>query len=111
LNYQPVNGGFFFMQDLSKLISKWPSAYVARSEVARFSGGLFQPGTLANLDSKGEGPEGRIRIGRKVAYEIHSLVRWMEKRNRVDSQAVMAQVRSKRRGQDSLDHRRETARR
>lgn len=66
--------------DLSKLISKWPSAYVARSEVGRFSGGLISPGTLANLDCKGEGPEGRIRVGKKVAYEVHALVRWLEGR-------------------------------
>ena len=29
-------------QNLSKLIEKWPSAYVARSEIARFTGGLMQ---------------------------------------------------------------------
>ncbi len=83
-------------QNLSKLIEKWPSAYVVRSEVARFTGGMIQPGTLANLDSKGLGPEGKIRIARKVAYEVHSLVRWLERRNPVDAGGAMAAARNKR---------------
>jgi hypothetical protein len=66
--------------DLSKLIQKWPSAYVARSQVSRFTGGLISPGTLANLDCKGLGPDGRVRVGKKVAYEVHALVRWLEER-------------------------------
>jgi len=83
--------------NLSKLIEKWPSAYVARSEVARFTGGMIQPGTLANLDSKGLGPEGKIRVARKVAYEVRAFVKWLERRNPVD--AGMAAARRKKRNQ------------
>jgi hypothetical protein len=86
-------------QNLSKLIEKWPSAYVVRSEVARFTGGMIQPGTLANLDSQGLGPEGKIRVARKVAYEVLSLVRWLEGRNPVDTGGPMATARKKKRNQ------------
>ncbi len=66
--------------DLSILLKNWPSPYVARSKVAKFSGDILNAGTLANLDSKGKGPKGRIRIGKKVAYPASSLVAWMEER-------------------------------
>ena len=83
--------------NLSKLIEKWPSAYVVRSEVAKFTGGMIQPGTLANLDSQGQGPEGKIRVARKVAYEVHAFVKWLERRNPVDAAGPMAAARNKKR--------------
>ena len=87
-------------QDLSRLVEKWPSAYVARPEIARFTGGLMQAGTMANLDSKGMGPEGKIRVGRKVAYEVHSLVAWLEGRNPVDAGGAMVTARKKKRNRN-----------
>jgi hypothetical protein len=69
--------------NLSDLADKWPSPYVARNEVAKFSGGILTPKYLANLDSAGKGPAGRIRIGRKIAYPTTSLVRWLESRSQL----------------------------
>jgi len=65
---------------LSGLAAKWPSAFVARREVGRFSGGILHPRTLANLDSLGIGPK-RIKIGKTVAYPVEDLVLWMEARS------------------------------
>ena len=65
--------------DLNKLAEKWPSAVVAREKVSDFSGGILHPRRMANLDSLGEGPE-RIRVGRKIAYPVKSLVAWMQTR-------------------------------
>ena len=56
---------------LSTMAAKWPSAFVARSEVERFSGGIVKPSYLANLDCLGKGPAGRIRIGRRYDLEIN----------------------------------------
>ena len=65
----------------ANLAEKWPSTYVARGEVGKFSGGILHPRSMANLDCLGKGPEGRIHIGKKkVAYPVQSLIRWMEKR-------------------------------
>jgi len=83
-------------QNLSKLIGKWPSAYVVRSEVGKFTGGMIQPGTLANLDSQGKGPE-KIRVCRKVAYPVISFVKWLESRNPVDAEGPMATARKNKR--------------
>lgn len=66
--------------DFSKLFEQWPSPFVARSEVPRFSGGLLNSKTMANHDSLGTGPGGRLKIGRKVAYEKNSLIAWIESR-------------------------------
>jgi hypothetical protein len=66
--------------DLQGLAHKWPSAIVSRDEIGRFSGGAVSARYLANLDSKKRGPKGRIRIGRKVAYPVAELVKWLEAR-------------------------------
>ena len=63
-----------------KMREKWPSSVVARTQVGRFSGGTLNGRYLANLDSLGEGPEGRIRVGRKVCYPVDSLIRFLEQR-------------------------------
>jgi hypothetical protein len=63
------------------MAEKWPSLFVARSEVKRFSGGILTGKYLANLDCAGKGPPGRIRVGRKVAYRVDSLVEWLQSRS------------------------------
>lgn len=72
------------MRDLNEefalLKKNWPSTLVARSEVSRFSGGILSARYLANLDSRGIGIAERIRIGRKIAYPIDSLVRFLQEK-------------------------------
>lgn len=63
------------------LAAKWPSAFVARTEVGKFTGGLMGEKYLANLDSAGKGPAGRIRCGRKVVYDVNQFVKWLEERS------------------------------
>ena len=70
---------------LREMAKRWPSTIVARSSVKEFSGGLFSPGTLANADSRGEGPEGRLIFGRKTAYPVDALIDWMASRMRSES--------------------------
>ena len=67
--------------NLQALKESWDSPYVAREQVSKFSGGALNHRTMANLDSKGEGPANRIRIGRKIVYPVDSLVSWMESRS------------------------------
>ena len=59
---------------------KWQSAGVARTETGVFSGGVLSPKTMANLDSQGLGPEGRISCGRKILYPVDNLISWMRGR-------------------------------
>ena len=64
--------------DLKALAERWPSAIVSRQEVRKFSGGIISEKSLANLDSQGLGPAGRLRIEREIAYPVHSLIIWLE---------------------------------
>ena len=66
--------------NLQALKESWNSPYVAREQVALFSGGALNPRTLANHDSQKTGPKDRIRIGRKIVYSLDSLIEWMEER-------------------------------
>jgi len=67
--------------NLQRLAESWPSPYVARTMVKTFSGGLITAKHIANLDSAGKGPAGRIRVGRKIAYNVRALISWMEARS------------------------------
>ena len=70
-------------------VSKWPSPFVARTEISAFTGGIISEKYLANLDSAGKGPAGRVRIGRKIAYPVSELIIWLEGReNSIDYEEV-----------------------
>lgn len=68
--------------DLNELAINWPSRIVPRDQkcLDRFSGGLLNQRSLANADCLGKGPRGKMRIGRKVAYPVDSLIEWMKER-------------------------------
>jgi hypothetical protein len=66
--------------NLQILKDKWPSAVVARQQFFEFSGGLVSPGTLANADCAGEGPDESFNVGRNRGYSVDSAIRWLEKR-------------------------------
>lgn len=66
--------------NFEKLKSKWGSAIVARSQIREFTGGAISPGTMANADSQGAGPEGRFQIGRKTVYPVDALLEWLRER-------------------------------
>jgi len=65
--------------DLSKMFEGLPP-FIARTDVSYYSGGLLNSKTMANFDSLGTGPAGRVRIGRKIGYEKNSLIAWLEGR-------------------------------
>ena len=65
----------------SEMAAKWPSAFVARTAAEKFSGGMIKEKYLANLDSAGKGPTGRIRCGRKVVYPVTNFIKWLEDRS------------------------------
>ena len=69
------------MQDqFEALVKRWPSAWVARSEVRRFSGGVIAGKTLANLASRGETVPPAFKVGKKVCYEAQELADYLRSR-------------------------------
>ena len=50
---------------------------VARTEIPRFTGGAIAVGTIANEESRGKGPEGSFKIGKKKCYSKEPLVDWI----------------------------------
>ena len=70
------------MNDIfSELVTKWPSAMVARPEVSRFSGGIISGKTLANLAARGEEVPPVVHVGRKAAYRASDLADWLRRRS------------------------------
>lgn len=66
-----------------EMAQKWPSAFVARTEVERFTGGIISEKYCANLDCSGKGCPGRVRIGRKIAYPVGEFIKWLESRSSI----------------------------
>lgn len=65
-----------------QLVERWPSAWVARTEVRRFSGGVIAGKTLANLASRGEAVPPSFRCGKKVCYSTQELADYLRGRER-----------------------------
>lgn len=63
--------------DFTEMATRWSSSVVARAEVKKFTGGGISPKTVANADSKGNGPKGRFMMGRRICYPVTSLVDWL----------------------------------
>ncbi len=63
-----------------KLRNQWDSSIVSRDQIERFTGGAITAKRMANLDSLGEGPDGRMRVGRKVVYRVDKFIEWLESR-------------------------------
>ena len=59
------------------LAEKWPSGIVPRKSVREFTGGLYSPGYMGNMDSLGIGPEGAFCIGRQKVYPKYPFVDWL----------------------------------
>lgn len=55
-----------------------------RKIVAKLIGGYLTVGSLANLDSLGEGPGG-IRAGKSILYERETFLEWLAKRMTVEA--------------------------
>jgi hypothetical protein len=68
--------------DFSSILYNWKAPFLSREEAAKASGGTISAKTLANLDSHGEGPPGRIMIGGKIAYPTAGYAEWLSQRSK-----------------------------
>ena len=69
------------LQSAAKVIQsageKWPTSFVSMAQIPSFTGGAIASGTIANSDSKGNGPAGAFKLGKQVCYPVDSLVEWL----------------------------------
>ena len=65
---------------IDQLAETHPAPWIARETAKKATGGVISAGTLANLDTKGEGPDERFYIGRKACYPLPSFIEFLKKR-------------------------------
>ncbi|TKB25279.1 hypothetical protein FCL47_14575 [Desulfopila sp. IMCC35006] len=65
---------------IQEAANRWQGDFLTRPDVKRFTGGAISTGHLANLDSKGNGPEGAFYLGRKIVYPKNQLSKWLQSR-------------------------------
>lgn len=63
-----------------KILAACPGPIISRKEAAKLTGGLISEKYLANLDCNGQGPSGRVNIGRRTGYNSASFAEWLAKR-------------------------------
>lgn len=73
--------------DFSWIVKNNPSGWIIRPNMTEKTGGLLNGRTMANLDSLGKGIPGRITMGRKVAYPVLNVVKFLEQKYRVVADA------------------------
>ncbi len=66
------------MSVFDKLMQYCPTGIVKRQDLFKLTGGLISPGTMAHLDIEGRGIAKRTTIGRKIAYDIKDVIKWLE---------------------------------
>ncbi len=71
--------------NFSQIIKNCPSGYILRKDLNVKTDGLLHGRTMANLDSMGDlGIQGRISIGRKVAYPVEAVVEYLQSKITID---------------------------
>lgn len=68
---------------IDRLRSELPPVFTRRT-ASKMTGGYLAPGTLANLDSKDEGPGG-VLVGKSTLYERESFLEWFQRRIEKDA--------------------------
>lgn len=66
------------MIDLDKLDNDWPSPIVARSEMGKFTQGLYKPQSFRTFDGKKEGIKRKIKLNNKIAYLKSDVIEWLK---------------------------------
>ena len=70
-------------ESFEDLARSWDSAFVARTSLEKFSGGLLNPRTMSSLDCRGKGPF-HIKVGRLVVYPKRDLINYLIQRSLSD---------------------------
>jgi hypothetical protein len=62
---------------IAKMMSEqWPWVFVLRLDAKKATGNVFTPDHVKNMELRGEGPNGKFRIGKKVAYPRDEFYAW-----------------------------------
>jgi len=51
--------------------------FIPRKQVGKITGNLYSPRYLSNLDCAGQGPAGRVRIGKQICYPTEAFIEWL----------------------------------
>ncbi len=66
---------------LDSMADKWPTTIVARSELGKFTGGILDSRTQANLDCKPDKDSiPRFRMNKKIFYEVKDVIAFLKRK-------------------------------
>lgn len=68
--------------DLEKIAEEWPSPFVARSEMKKFTKGLYKARSMNTFDGANKGIKIRIQLGSKIAYLKEDVIEWLKQKKK-----------------------------
>ena len=60
-----------------RLFEMYPIGLVPRTDISRATGGILSPRTMSNLDTRGEGIERKINVGKKRCYPVEDVIEYV----------------------------------
>ncbi len=82
------------VDDFAALWRELPALVSRREMYEKIS--IYRPGILANLDSMGKGPRGRMKLGRAVYYPRYELMVWVASQVKFRERSKIDDLRRKR---------------
>lgn len=68
--------------DLEKMAEDWPSPFVARTEIEKFTKGLYKTKSMNVFDGMGTGIKRKILLGSRVAYLKEDVIEWLKQKKK-----------------------------
>ncbi|MDR3319591.1 MAG: hypothetical protein LBS77_01215 [Desulfovibrio sp.] len=89
-----------FNSILSSLEARLPEVF-ARAAIKDLTGGIFAPGSMANMDSQGCGPAGRFLLAGKSCYRKPEFLVWLKAKLEVENAEPANPVRRGRKAKET----------
>lgn len=67
----------------ARLYDLYPLGLVPRADIGRATGGILSARTMSNLDTRGEGIEIKLNVGKKRCYTVDSIIDFVAAKVRV----------------------------
>ena len=61
----------------TRLYDLYPLGLVSRADIGRATGGILNARTMSNLDTRGEGIEIKLYVGKKLCYPVDSIINFV----------------------------------
>ncbi len=74
------NGEGVTLEKIRENAANWPTPWVRRADVGKFTKGFLTPELMFAYDVEGLGPKNSGKVGRDIFYPLDDFMTWLERR-------------------------------